>query len=566
MSWFKAVSNISNTSHNESGQDPESNKPRTPTEPSATSTPSGTASRSTASGSTSPVFGTRREARSAESKSAPGSRSTSQGHTLRSGTIINPTLAQKLLDAKKAKTAELKAARAAQKRKEREEQEALKQLALANQQREQQQQQEQSQNDEREDQEQQPPADEEPEPDQATEGEDQQPPGEENPGPGQAAGGAGDPDSSGGSSSSSSDSEFDDAQDEGPNMQAELDGLKAQITALQQALQAVGGAPVAGAGNRAIQGKVLTIPEFAAPTEGQSAELWISNLKRLKLTAGATDDQALNAALCALKGTAGLWRENLEMENHPACSNLATFYEEFVKRFGRERSASDLLGLLKNLKQKPNEPVRDFADRINLNLLTLGNAMKGKLADLATQPETDQRNAGFMTAFMNLRPIYFCSGLLEYLRTKIEPRYSETEDFDKLKELACELERTSKDSQKVMALESKSKADKEALAKANAEIAALKKSSQVKPGGNQGQNKSNEGNKEGTGPTRFQKKIFKVNKWKWCDKCKQWSKHIASECRGSKQQIASLTPMDPEVPPEETTVTDWYFDKLMQEN
>ena len=547
MSWFKAVSNTSSASHNESGQDPESNKPKTPTEPSATSTPSGPASRSTASRSTSPVFGTRREARSAESKSAPSSRSTSRGHTLRSGTIINPTLAQKVLDARKAKTAEQKAARAAQKRKEREEQEALKQLALANQQQEQQQQQEQSQNDERENREQQPPADEEPE-------------------PGQAAGGAGDPDSSGGSSSSSSDSEFDDAQDEGPTMQAELDGLKAQVTALQQALQAVGGAPVAGAGNRAIQGKVLTIPEFAAPTEGQSAELWISNLKRLKLTAGATDDQALNAALCALKGTAGLWRENLEMENSPACTNLATFYEEFVKRFGRERSASDLLGLLKNLKQKPNEPVRDFADRINLNLLTLGNAMKGKLADLATQPETDQRNAGFMTAFMNLRPIYFCSGLLEYLRTKIEPRYSETEDFDKLKELACELERTSKESQKVMALETKSKADKEALAKANAEIALLKKSSQVKSGGNQGQNKSNEGNKESTGPTRFQKKIFKVNKWKWCDKCKQWSKHIASECRGSKQQIASLTPMDPEVPPEEATVTDWYFDKFMQEN
>ena len=229
--------------------------------------------------------------------------------------------------------------------------------------------------------------------------------------------------------------------------------------------------------------------------------------------------------------------------------------------------SSGFWDLLKNLKQKQGEPVWDFEDRINLNLLTLGNAMKGKLDDLATQPETDQRYAGFMTAFMNLRLIYICSGLPEYLRTKIKPRYSETEDFDKLKELACELERTSKESQKVMAMEAKNKADKEALAKANTEIALLNKNTQTKQGGSSGQNKPNDNsNKEGTGTTRFQKKTMKVNKWKSCDKCKQWSKHIASECRGSKQQIASLTPMDPEMPPEETSITDWYFDKFMQEN
>ena len=350
---------------------------------------------------------------------------------------------------------------------------------------------------------------------------------------------------------------------------AEYDNLLQQLQALQGQL--------AGDGDAAPrQARQLTVPEFSAPSEALSAELWLSNLRRQQQAVGAQDEQMLNAALCALKGTAGRWREQLELENADECNNFATFKTGFLKRFGKERSARDLLTLLKDLQQRATEPVRDFADRINLNIQTLAKAMQTKLPDMPNQNNRGHRNDGFLLAFNNMRSIYFCSGLRESLRTKVEPKFAETNDFQRLIEWACEFERTGKDKAAIAALQMENPDGlKKQLEDSRREIAALRaaagqggrKNPGQNNGGGGGQRGNGGGNQgDGQGRVRFAQKIAKVNKWKFCKKCQQWGKHAQSECRAPKARYEQLNPMDAEQMPSGQPV-DWYFDEIAkQEN
>lgn len=341
--------------------------------------------------------------------------------------------------------------------------------------------------------------------------------------------------------------------------------LRNQLAALQNQVAAPGGAAAAAPA----QPRSVTVPEFSAPSEQLSAELWISNLNRQQTAINATDAQMLNAALCALKGTAGRWREGLELSQSRELTDFTYFKTQFSKRFGKDRSATDLLALLRDLSQKNSEPVRDFADRINVNLRTLCIALQAKLPDEPDEDRRNIRNDGYSAAFNNIRSLFFCSGLRDSLRAKVEPKFAETDDFHRLIEIACEFERTSKEKLGIASLGSDSKDQlQKQLEDSKKEIAALKaltgKGRGQKPKNNNGSTQQQGQPGSGEGKIRYAQKISKLTKWKYCKKCQQWGKHGNTECRANKTSIEALTPMDEEVMPS-GPVTDWYFDELARQ-
>ena len=353
------------------------------------------------------------------------------------------------------------------------------------------------------------------------------------------------------------------AQAQAPDLAA----IQAQIAVLQQAFVAAGGANNPEANPGLPRKATLNIAEFSGPTEALSTELWLSNLARQQEAVGATDNQVLNAALCALKGTAGRWRQSMEVqEANPVVTDFGEFKTAFLKRFGKDRSATDLLSLLKNLNQNSGEPVRDFADRINLNLRMLAKALLAKQPAIQAQATRKVRDDAFIAAFDALRSLFFCSNLHESLRKLVEPKFAEVEDMEKLVELACEFERTQKQPRAVAAVAATEDQKIKAL---TAEINALK--SWQRSTNPQNNTKQGQGQPAQDGKTPDQrrialaKRIAKGNKYKFCTKCRQWGKHIVAECRAKKPEIAALTAMDPEVMPEGEP-SDWFFDPIAAQN
>ena len=328
----------------------------------------------------------------------------------------------------------------------------------------------------------------------------------------------------------------------------DMEDMANRLQALEQALAD------ARAANPAAQ-KSITVPPFEEATASLSAELWISNLDRQKTSIGCTDPQMLNAALCALKGKAGTWREGLELNKAVETTDFTRFRSSFLKRFGKDRSATDLIGLLRDVQQKKEEGVRDFSDRLGVSLQTLANNL---ILSLPDNPPAGQdkpsRDAGFTLAFTHLRGLYFVSGIKEALRTRVEPRYNEFTSYDKMVEVTCEIERTlaseaSGSKKQVASVDINQKLDL-----ALKELAAFKTFSKQSTSGNQrGQQQSQGGNSDEKAKrkafVKLAKKVQKKNTWRFCNRCKTWGKHIAPECRVPQAELSAIQAQDQECEP-----------------
>ena len=329
----------------------------------------------------------------------------------------------------------------------------------------------------------------------------------------------------------------------------------------------------------------ISVPTFEEPTATTSAELWLSNVERLQKAIGAKDDAMLNAALCALKGKAGTWRENMELDKDcQEVKDFKVFKKAFLVRFGKDRSASDLLALLQNVSQKSGEGVRDFSDRLGVGLKTLANALVNEVpddeadvdddgqnvADQLRDRVNDARREGFLLAFRELQSLYFCSGLTTDLRKLIEPKFGEFKNYNEMVEKACEFERAFKSVNPVPMAGVQSS---DAFASFTNELKSLNtmlrstQSGQKPRGGQQQQQQQQQQNSGQKAPdpvarARLNARVQKAKEFRWCSKCKQWGRHVANECRARKTEIAALTPMDPTAPPPDgTPLADWYWDK-----
>ena len=360
-------------------------------------------------------------------------------------------------------------------------------------------------------------------------------------------------------------------------LQQQLNDANAALAAAQAAQIA----PVDGDQDGAVAPppvRSITVTPFEEVTNVMSAELWVSNLDRQRVSLQATREQMLNAALCALKGKAGRWRQNLEINQSPEIGDYDDFKKAFLKRFGRDRSSSDLLALLRDVNQANNESVRDFADKVNIHIRTLGNTLGTRMVPVAAdgntaaaRQEAERRTAikktGYLEAFADMKILYFVSGLKDTLRQRVEPRLSEITDFDKVVDCACEFERTLRmdaSTKPILSMEAK-------LDSALKEIAAFKSMANNVTRGNSGNQQSSSGQGNRPSPpqipgwsaakAKLTRKIQRRNQFRYCQKCHQWGKHIAPECRRNTREVASLNPMDEDQAPQGEPY-DSYYDPL----
>ena len=333
----------------------------------------------------------------------------------------------------------------------------------------------------------------------------------------------------------------------------------------------------------------VSVSVFEEPSASMSAELWLSNVERQQRVLNESDEAMLNAALYSLKGKAGIWREKMELTGAPELTDFKVFKNSFLNRFGKDRSATDMLSLLKDVTQRPGESVKDFSDRLGVQLRTLANVLVKKLPQTLPPPTDDEagrrlaaqhkthRDDGFLQAFIDMQSLYFCSGLYKEYRQFMEPKFSEFDSYEKMLEKACDVERTVKSGSggatPMAPISSNQDPQLETLMN---EIKGLKtltrnlQSGQGSRPANPAYSGSNSGatpKKSPPGPDLVKRahlnaKIQKnTTQHRYCNKCRQWGRHITNECRANKTEIAALNPMDPAVPPSDSQpVSDWFWD------
>jgi len=166
--------------------------------------------------------------------------------------------------------------------------------------------------------------------------------------------------------------------------------------------------------------------------------------------------------------------------------------------------------------------------------------------------------------------MYFCSGLNREIRTFIEPKFSDFTSYDQMLEKACEVERTCRGTTPatpMAPLTSQQQPPPDYMRELQSLKEMMRKMQTGSSRPQQQQPQQASGGARGPpGPdlarrAQLNTKIQKSTSFKFCNKCKQWGKHITPECRATKTQISALTPQDPSSqPPESTPLTDWFWD------
>ena len=193
-------------------------------------------------------------------------------------------------------------------------------------------------------------------------------------------------------------------------------------------------------------------------------------------------------------------------------------------------------------------------------------------ARLIADGNRTHRDQGFIRAFTDMQMLYFCSGLHEKIRSYIEPKFSEFTSYDQMLERACDVERSNRSvtTTPMAPLNPSGTQSEPTMASLLKEINALKS---LQRSTQSGQQRPATSPSSGTQPKRgppgpdlvkrahLNAKIQKQQSFRFCNKCRQWGKHVQNECRANKTEIASLTPQDPGLPPSDgTPLTDWFWD------
>ena len=89
-----------------------------------------------------------------------------------------------------------------------------------------------------------------------------------------------------------------------------------------------------------------------------------------------SDKQTLDAADLALFGIAAEWKAAQMEANTEVFQDLKLFKAAYVKRFAIQQSSVESIKLVMELKQKPDEKVLDFYDRVFNVIMYFGRECK----------------------------------------------------------------------------------------------------------------------------------------------------------------------------------------------
>lgn len=248
-----------------------------------------------------------------------------------------------------------------------------------------------------------------------------------------------------------------------------------------------------------------------------------------------TQEQTAGAAAEALRDDAAIFRECLRKSDRPelkaAVEKWELFEKHLLKRFGKPKDITKQVQSITNLKQKPNETVDAFADRVNYTL----NKITEKTLEKCRNDES--KLEGYREMRLKFESMIFLSGLRRDIVFGTNLMLTDDMPMDDIRETTRKAE-TASNTQKgqVNALMSEISKEREKTKQMMHKVEEVLKN---KP---QGMQNSVAAARTTTSKPKQKLKMADRNPM-LCFKCHQWGKHMARECKLTQGEIDALTPM-----------------------
>ena len=269
-----------------------------------------------------------------------------------------------------------------------------------------------------------------------------------------------------------------------------------------------------------------------------TAEAWTEMVDRHITVLKWSQEQTAGAAIESMRDDANIWRENLSNSSDPdkkaMLQDWTALRKAFLTRFGKAKTRAARVQGLGQLKQAPNETCGGYQDRVihALNKLTSKTA-----GEEMSAPE----KRGFTKCRDLFETAIFLNGLRSDIRTYVELELRDDTTTDKIYETARHTEialSSKKEQHKVAKLDVEDKYEK-----LKTELAEIKKT--LSSGGDEvvaAVDKKKKDKKKANGKA-MKATPMGARSAMLCWRCKQWGKHMQSECRLTPDQINTLTPM-----------------------
>jgi hypothetical protein len=244
-------------------------------------------------------------------------------------------------------------------------------------------------------------------------------------------------------------------------------------------------------------------------------------------------EQTAGAAIEALRDEAAKFRQCLAgsdvKEVADSVKRWDTLQERILKRFGKPKDMAKQVESITNLRQKPNETVDTFADRVTYCLNTITKK----------QLEESRANENSLKGYRGMRlkfeSMIFLSGLRKDIAFGTNLALTDDMTMDQIHELTRKAEHAaSAQKGRVNALVStEMEKEREKTVRAIDRLEKTMTGQQVAAASRT------------TGKQKARPKTVRMadRKPMLCYKCKQWGKHMAKECKLSAAEIDALVPM-----------------------
>jgi hypothetical protein len=111
----------------------------------------------------------------------------------------------------------------------------------------------------------------------------------------------------------------------------------------------------------------VSLPLFNGHEVPIRADNYVRMVEQLAAINKWSSEATINAASLNLRETANTWAV-VYFKKHPEVKDWKVFKQAFLERFHRKTTIADKQALISRLKQRPNEGVDDFMDRVHLTL------------------------------------------------------------------------------------------------------------------------------------------------------------------------------------------------------
>ena len=281
--------------------------------------------------------------------------------------------------------------------------------------------------------------------------------------------------------------------------------------------------------------------------DGKTIEMWIDSVNRLQTMTGWGDEKVASRACDAMEdeGAAFIRRLQLEPGGEAKLRSWALLSPELLKRFSESLTAAQKQKSINSLTQKQGEAVRKFYDRVVYTVLDIHRSEREKLQG-ADQDATTAMKEGFDRAVKVSMQVLFLAGLKSDLREEIESELKDDSGMDWIMNKAVQIETA------------------RGRKGASVGIHEVNLSTQQKPQTTPQQNPKPTNAAPGAAESwlALQQEIAALttkmgswtkekkekkdlpplppmdqrDKWIYCNNCGTWGKHVARECKVSREE------------------------------